>query len=158
MKRTLITILGLALLVAPQLAFGDDVDDLKDAEGRLFRAMNSFDTATLTSLLHPGAAIFPRDSAFATVVPMQLREIREMMSTVTNSMSQNVELLNINPVNMEYRVIGNVGMVWGYNSVEEKLKDGPPQTTEARISQTWLKTGGIWQLLMMHASAIPSGD
>ncbi len=158
MKRLLISIAALVLLIAPQYAFGDDVADLKAAQGQLMKALTSYDAATITSLIHPGAALYSRDSAFPMVFPADSKEIQAIMATAMKSMSENIEVWNVNLVNMEYRVIGNIGMAWGYQSVVQKPKDGPQKTTQARATQTWIKAGGRWQLLMTHASAIPSGD
>jgi ketosteroid isomerase-like protein len=156
MKRLLISVAVLALLVAPRLTFGADVDDLKAAVERAIKAFNSLDPAPLASTVHPGFVMFDRDSAFADVSPMQ--NVEASTRTGLQSWFATLESLNITPVNYQYKVVGNTGIVWGYETMTYKPKGGPMQTIQSRVTSVYLKSGGKWLIIMSHSSAIPSGD
>jgi ketosteroid isomerase-like protein len=146
----------LVVLVVPQFSFGADVDDLKAAVEQAIRAFNSLNPAPLALAVHPGFVMFDRDSAFADVSPMQ--NIEASIRSGLQSWFATLESLNITPVNYQYRVVGNTGIVWGYETVTYKPKGGPVQTKQSRVTSTYIKSGGKWLILLNHSSAIPSGD
>jgi ketosteroid isomerase-like protein len=156
MKRLLISVSVLVLLVAPQFSFGADVDDLKATVEKMIKGMNSLDFAANAPMIYPGRVNFGRDSAFANLAPTENIEAT-MRANAANALA-NIESLNITPVDLKYKVVGNTGIVWGYSTVRSKPKDGPQETKQSRMTQTWVKSDGKWLLLMTHASAIPSGD
>jgi ketosteroid isomerase-like protein len=156
MKRLLLSIAAATLLVAPQLALGADADDLKAAYEKVLKAYNSLDAAAIASMIHPGAVNFDRNMAFPSVAPIKDTEA-QLTSSLKASFAQ-IELLNITPVNYQCKVFGSTGIVWGYATTAIKLKDGPVRVMYSRVTSTWVKSGGKWLALMMHASAIPSGE
>jgi hypothetical protein len=68
------------------------------------------------------------------------------------------DLLILVPVNNQYKVVGNTGIIWGYATSILKLKGGQPQMKQSRTSSTWIKVDGKWMVLSGHTSAIPSGN
>ena len=156
MKRLFMSVSVLVLLVAPQFTFAADVDDLKAAEAQLIKALNSLDAAAFASMIHPGSVNYGRDSAFAELAPMENPEAT--IRTGLQGWFSTVESINITPVNYQYRVVGNTGIVWGHDTASIKPKDGPMKAVQSRMTDTWIKSGGKWLLLMSHNSAIPSGD
>ena len=156
MKQLLVSVSVLILLAVPQLTFGADVDDLRAVNESANKAFNSRDSAALAAMVHPGMVFFDRDSAFAEVSPMQNAEASAR--TGLQSWFDTFESLTIAPVNMQYRVVGYTGIVWGYETLTYKPKDGPMRTIQSRVTSTYIKSGGKWLLLMSHGSAIPSGE
>ena len=151
MKRLIISFAVLALLIVSNLAFGDDLDDLKAADDRHFKAFAARDAATFSAMAHPELVAFARNAAFA--LPnreLSIKSLQDWFATL--------ESLSITPIDYQYKVIGNTGIVWGYNIVTYKPKDGSQQTYQQRQTSTWIKSGGKWLALLSHASAIPSGD
>ena len=138
MKRLLISVGALVLLVAPQLILGADLDDLKAANERMVKAANSLDAAAIASMIHPGFVLFGRDSAFALVAPTEPKQAEATLRTLLQNGFATAESLNTTPVNTQYRVIGNTGIVWGYSTVVTKPKGGPLQTTQSRVTWTWI--------------------
>jgi hypothetical protein len=78
--------------------------------------------------------------------------------TGLQSFFDTLESLTRTPINLQYRVVGNTGIVWGYETLTYKPKDGPMKTIQSRVTATYTKSGGKWLLLTRHESAIPSGD
>ena len=156
MKRLLISIAVLTLLVAPQLAFGDDVADLKAAYEQLNKAFTSLDAAAVASMIHPGAVNFDFGGAFPAVVPTENAEVQ--LTNMYKMVLGSLEYLFLNPYNVQFKVVGNTGIVWGHIASYAKPKGAPATTSYARTTSTWIKSGGKWLVLMNHASAIPSGN
>ena len=154
MKRLIISVAALLLLVVPQLAFGTDLDDLKIANEALTKAFIARDAAAIASMVYPGAVNF--ESAFPLIAPEQ-----DTVAQLTNLYKMtlgSLEYLFILPYNTQYKVVGNTGIVWGHASVYEKAKGEKAQTRYARMTSTWVKSGGKWLVLMAHSSPIPSGE
>ena len=156
MKRLLIPLAVLVLLPAPQLTFGADVDDLKAAYGQLSKAFTSLDAAAVASMIFPGAVNFDADAAFPAVAPTENAEAQ--LTNTYKMLLGSLQYFYMAPYNMQFKVVGNTGIVWGHASMYTKPKDGPAQTRHVRMTSTWIKSDGKWMVLMAHGSTIPSGD
>jgi hypothetical protein len=154
MRKLMMFAAVLVLFVAPQLSFGDDVDDLKAASEKINKAYMALDAATIVSMIYPGAASFDRDSAFPSVAPT---DSKVTLASLQGYLAA-VESLILVPVNNQYKVVGNTGIIWGYATSILKLKGGQPQMKQSRTSSTWIKVDGKWMVLSGHTSAIPSGN
>lgn len=152
MRRILISLTALALLVAPQLAFGADVDDLKAAHLRLMQALNTKDIDYIMAAFHPEAVGFNRYDGFGA----DLKDApKEAWQQFWQQWKTNMEYLRSTPINMQYRVHGNTGIAWGNSRSVSKSKDGPEVTENNRGTATYLKTGGKWLAVSYHISAVP---
>jgi ketosteroid isomerase-like protein len=158
MKHLIISFAVLALLIVPNLALGDDVDDLKAVNELHIKAFNSLDAATLASLIHPGFAIFNRDAPFAIVRSKNFKEAEAEELAALKGYFDTLEWLKVTIIDYKYKVVGNTGIMWGYYMEEAKPKDGPVRTVYARGTSTWIKSEGKWRIIMAHDSAIPAGD
>jgi len=142
--------------MATDLEISSPVVELRVANEQFITAINSLDSAVIASMIHPEAVNFLRDSAFPDEVPKGVSA--ETYRAIIKGAFENLESMQETPVNLQYRVIGNTGIVWGYNTIVTKLKGGLVQTKQSRITTTWIKSGGKWLVLCAHLSAIPSGD
>ena len=158
MRRILTIITIFAFLIVPQVSSADDVDDLRAAQEKSIEAWNKLDVLNLLSLVYPtGAVLFEHDSAFPSIsAPADMtREQREAMAKTAFN---DVEYISLTPYNLQYKVVGNTGIVWGHSSMSIKPKGEPARTQFSRFTSTWIKSDGKWLLLSMHESAIPTGN
>ena len=154
MRRIFITLTVIALLFVPQFASAGDVDDLKAAQDKIIEAWNKLDALTLTSAVYNGAVFFEYDAAFPSIssIPDMTPEQRaEMAKNAFNDM----EYISLTPYNLQYKVVGNTGIVWGHSSMSTKPKGEPVSTQNSRYTATWVKSDGKWYILCTHISAIP---
>lgn len=156
MKRLLICVTVFTFLAVPQFALAEDVDDLKAANQKLFQGWSSLDAETVASTISQGAVAYSPDAAFPIVGPMESTQA-ERVEYMTMYL-QNIEFINMFPYNIQARVFGNVGLVWGHVTISSKAKEQPQQTQYLRYTSTWLKSDGQWRLVMNHYSVIPAGD
>ena len=152
MKRTILSFIVLTLMVAPQFVLGADVDDLKADYEKFLQAFNSLDAATIAKTAEPGLVVYNTDSPFIELFPTQ-----DSMKQSMQDWFSTLESLNIVPVNLQYKVFGNTGIMWGYQSSTTKPKDGPSTSSHYRITTTFIKSGGQWRVLTIHMSKLPSG-
>jgi ketosteroid isomerase-like protein len=153
MKQYLFSMTILALLVVPQFALGSDVDAFEAEVEKYVQAFNSMDAATIGQTAHPGLVIYNTTSPFPTVYPDNAA-LSEGMKTFFSTL----ESLNITYVNPQYRVNGNYGVTWGYQSSVAKPKDGPETSDHYRITMTFIKSNGKWLVSSIHMSKFPSGS
>ena len=156
MKRLLISLTVIVLLIAPQFAFGSDVDDLKAADQKLTQAWNSLDAETAASMFSQGAVAYSAEGAFPLVAPMASTQAER--ADYMKAYLENVEYISIYPYNPQYRVFGSTGIAWGYYSISSKEKGQPRRIQYIRYTSTWIKSDGKWLLLLSHESTIPQGD
>ncbi len=145
-------VIGLvALLWTPTVALSDDVDDLKTALTQVTDALAKKDLEALSSLLYDNIVFFGLDAPFPVVGKNAFRQVVQGLFS-TNEVVKETDL------NPQFRVIGNTGFVWGHSMFTGKPKDGPLQTTFARMTIAWVKADGKWLVGLVHFSRIPSGD
>ncbi len=58
------------------------------------------------------------------------------------------------PVDVEFRVVENTGIVWGTVQTLTELKDGTRRVVTLRLTATFVKTADRW-LLLSWQSAVP---
>lgn len=152
MKRLLFSFVVLSMLIMPQYTIGADVDDLKAHYEKWVQAFNSLDAATIAKSVEPGLVVYNTNSPFAEVLLTQDSFKQSMQNWFSG-----LESLNIVPVNLQYKVVGNTGIMWGYLSSTSKPKDGPSEAAHCRITTTFVKSSGQWRVLVIHMSKLPSG-
>lgn len=156
MKRLLISITALTLLIVPQFALGSDLDDLKAAYEKIIQAWNNFDADTIASMEYPGTVNYFCVYAFPDVAPME--NTQERVAKSLKTFFDNVESFSVTPYNIQYRVIGNTGIIWGHFTMNEKQKGENLKTWYVRTTSTWIKSDGKWYVIMTHNSTIPPSD
>jgi ketosteroid isomerase-like protein len=68
------------------------------------------------------------------------------------------ETLTFTPINPQFRIIGDIGVVWSYYARQVKPKDGPLQTHFGRLTIAYTRAEGRWLVGAIHISRLPSGD
>jgi ketosteroid isomerase-like protein len=150
MKRLLFLFAVASLLVMPQYTLGADVDDLKVTYEKFLQAFNSLDAVTIAKTAEPGLVAYNTSSPFIEVFPTQDSFKQSMQNWFSG-----LESLNIDPVDLQFKVVGNTGIMWGYLSSTIKPNDGPSYTEHCRITSTFIKSSGQWRVLSIHMSYLP---
>jgi hypothetical protein len=82
----------------------------------------------------------------------------EKASRSTEPGNYPLDFRNTTAVNLQYRVIGNTGLVWGYHRDAIKPKDGQLQSYLHRALLVYVKVDGRWLRAATHQSAVPNGN
>lgn len=152
MKRILFSFVVLSLLVIPPSVLGSDLDDLKTAEEKFVQAFNSLNANAVAQMTQPGLTVFDTDSPFPSVY-----QDRDAVKDSMQNWFSGLESLDIVVIDPQYNIVGNTGIMVGYETLTSKPRGGPSTTAYYRISITFVKSGGKWLALNIHLSYFPSG-
>jgi hypothetical protein len=142
-----LVVLGL-LVSGPALA--GDVDDLKATYEKAVTMYNNKDEAWF-AVFHDNSVSFHPTAPFALDGNAQNKQaVKTFWGSIDSTTFQ--------PVNPQYRVIGNIGLVWGHYAFANKPKDGGMRTTYGRFTTVCVKSDGKWIIVSTHYSAVPSGN
>ncbi len=150
-RRVLLTVALSAVLFAPSAARGDDVADLKATYEQVVVAINKGDLDALTAQWHDQIVAFGPTSPFPVAGKAAYRQIWQ------TNFAEN-KRFTLTPINLQYQVIGNTGVIWGHLAVALKPKGGPARTQFLRFTGTYVKSDGKWLSAATHVSLIPPGN
>lgn len=153
MKARGISVLAVALLAGGGAsAVADDLADLKAAHEKTLKAITTGDADGLLATFHEEQVRFDRGAQLATDYKGLSREaFRKSMAEGAAS----TEIYSITPVEVRYRVIGDTGIVWGYNVDVHKMKGEPGSARMSRMTAIYSRQGGQWKRVCTHVSEVP---
>jgi len=149
-RRVLLTLTLGAVLVTTPAARGDDVADLKATFEQGAAALNKQDVNAFRALHHDDF------TGFGATAPFFADGKSALQAILQNAFSSR-ESTAVRPMNSQFRVIGNTGIVQTYFANTVKPKDGPATTAFVRGTLTYVKADGKWRVVASHLSRIPSG-
>lgn len=148
-RQMVLVVLFAGWLCVPLTARGDEVDDLKATFERGIAAVNAHDLEAVMAEQHEQIVVLSPDSPSPFDGKAARRQAYQTLFETTESFT-------VTPVNPQYRVIDNTGLIWGTYTIERKPKDGPQTSASVRFSRTYVKTNGQWLLVAYHLSPIPA--
>jgi ketosteroid isomerase-like protein len=128
-----------------------DVDDLRAAYEQAIAKINERDLEGYFAFHHDQEVLFAPDGPFAIDGKATWRQALQRLFA-------NSESMTVTPVNPQFRVIGDTGIVWTHHIVSIKPKDGPLQTMYLRFNAAFARIDGRWKFATVHLSRIPSGN
>jgi len=146
----LVIVLG-ALLFTPVTVRSDDVAELKATFEQNTAALNKHDLDAYMAFWHDEVVVFGPVAPFPVEGKAALRQLTQAVFTNSESATWTV-------INPQYRVIGSTGVVYFYDAVALKPKDGPLQSHVRRVTATWTKLAGKWVGVAVHVSPIKVGN
>ncbi len=150
-RKAVLVMWAVALLCAPSVARGADVDDLKATFEQQVKDFNERNLDAFMAAWHDqavsvvGSNLLPSDGKAAT------RQAYQNIFDTTESAT-------FNPVNPQFRVIGSMGLAWGSYLYTFQPKDGAMEAVAGRYTGAYTKADGKWLALELHFSDFPSGN
>ena len=139
-----------AFMILSQPAIADDLADLKATHQRFSKAWNTGDLNTVFEIWQDGAIWIPASQAFPIVTNSAIG-----LQMFTKWLETHFYRCTWNKV--DYRVIGNTGLVWGVTTVTEIVKaTGTGKRSFYKTSYIFVKSEGKWVAVMHHETPIPS--
>ena len=145
-----VIVLG-AVLFAPLAARSGDIEDLKASFEQWVQALNALDLNAIEALEHEQIVSIGANSPFPVDGKKTVQQGFQMLFA-------SLESLSIKPINPQFRIIGDTGLVWDTYAFTAKPKDGPLKTSYGRATFVYTKTGGKWLLVERHLSWMPAGN
>lgn len=148
-SRMIVLLLLLGFSITP--AWADDREDLKNSFEEILERLNAKDLKGFLSGWHPDAVLMVYDYVF----PVDRADAgEEIWSQIFDDFLVSTESIRLIPVDVDFRVVEDTGIVWGTTQNVTELKNGTRRVVNLRLSATFVKTGGRW-LLLSWQSAIP---
>jgi len=135
------------LMLHCQPAIGDDLADLKAVNESIEKAMNAGDAKALFENVQDEAVLlmgngFPEVLNTAIALPMMTQVFEN--NTARTSWYK-----------VDYRVIGDTGLVWGVTTGSWTNKaTNETETNYAKACRVFTKSEGKWKMVMIHTSPI----
>ena len=131
-----------------------DRDQLQQTFEAALERIREKDTQGLVAYFHPEAVLFFRDRLF----PLDFEQVgTQGFNDILERFFFEVTAAEVRPMDVSYRVVNDVGLVWGLSQFNVDPKSGGGSNLQSRISVVFTKVNGAWKILHWHASAIPSG-
>ena len=147
-------ILVLMFVLAMPAAVASDEGDLKAAFQNALDELRDRNLEGFLSFWHPEAVFLARDRLFA--LDRAASEYDKWASDVDRFFAKTISAEMI-PIDVSYRVLGDMGIVWGRARFAVDPVGGGGSDFDSRLTVTLLKTGDKWQIVTWHASAAPTG-
>ena len=139
-----------ALMFISQPAIADDLADLKAAHQMYDKAWNTGDVAGVFEIWQDGAIWLSTSQAFP-IVTNSARGIQMF------TMWLETHIFRYSWYKVDYRVIGDTGLVWGVMTTNEIVKaTGTGKRRFLKTSMVFMKSEGKWKAVMSHSTPIPS--
>ncbi len=134
---------------------GSNVETLRDAFERTLERLNAKDLQGFLQGWHPEAVLIVHDYVF----PVDRANAgEEIWTLIFDEFFASTESIRFTPVDVESRVVGDTGVVWGSVQTITESKDGLRRTRDLRLTATFVKLDGQWQILSWHNSVPPQSN
>jgi len=139
-----------ALVFLSQPAIADDLADLKAAHQMYDKAWNTGNVAGVFEVWQDGGIWIPYSYAFPIVTNSAVG-----MQMFTKWLETHI--FRYSWYKVDYRVIGDTGLVWGIMTTTEIVKaTGIGKRRFLKASMVFMKSEGKWKVVMLHSAQIPS--
>ncbi len=135
--------------IAP--AWADDLEELETSFENILERLNAKDLKGFLTGWHPDAVLMVHDYVFAVD---RADTGEEIWSQIFDDFFVATQRIRLTPIDVDFRVVENTGIVWGSVQTLTELKDGTRRIVNLRLTATFVKTGGRW-LLLSWQSAVP---
>lgn len=129
-----------------------DIDELEAGLETFLESVNSRDLENFRKAWHPEAVLFFRNNLF----PVDLKDIgTEIWTQIFRDIFAGYVDLDYAAVDLNYRVLGEIGLVWGLTELSFQLQGEPRHQQEVRLTATFARTEKGWKIVSWHDSAFP---
>ncbi len=149
-NRIIVLFFLLCFPVAP--AWAGDLEDMENAFEKILERLNAKDLKGFLTGWHPDAVLMVHDYVF----PVDRADAgEEIWAGIFDDFFVATQRIRLTPIDVDFRVVGDTGIVWGRVQTLTELKDGTREVVNLRLTATFVKTGGRWLLLSWQSSVPP---
>jgi ketosteroid isomerase-like protein len=146
-----VALLGAFFIFSPFSFAAGDVQSLEEAFENVIDRLNEHDQEGFLKVWHPEAVLIVYDYLF----PVDRSDAGdEVWAQIFKDFFSTTEI-TLTPVDVDFRVVGDTGLVWGLTQTMVKLTGGNSEVRSLRVSATFVKTGNHWKLMNWHSSLPP---
>ncbi|UCF39218.1 MAG: nuclear transport factor 2 family protein [Acidobacteriota bacterium] len=153
-KFLLVTVLMSILVPASGYAKGD-VQDLRATFAEILKSFREKNLEAFLGHFHPDAVIFERNRLFPID---RSRADRDDWADAVQLLFDRVINVEFVPKQIDYRVIDNTGMIWGFSKMKIDSRDELASDLDSRFSVTLTFREDRWMIVAWHTSAPPASQ
>ena len=149
-RFSILLIVIAALVFLSQPAIADDLADLKAAHQMYDKAWNTGNVPGVFEIWQDGGIWLSINYGFPIVTnsAMGIQMFTKWLET---------HIFRYSWYKVDYRVIGDTGLVWGLMTTNEIVKaTGTGKRRFVKASMVFVKSEGKWKAVMLHSTQIPS--
>ena len=152
MNTSRIIVLLILFCFSATSAWADDREDLENSFEEILERLNAKDLKGFLRGWHPDAVLMVYDYVF----PVDRADAgEEIWSQIFGDFLVSTQSIRLTPIDVDYRVVGDTGIVWGRAQTITELKDGTREVVNLRVSATFVKMSDRWLLLSWQSSIPP---
>jgi hypothetical protein len=140
------------LMLFSQPAIADDLADLKATHMKLQKSVNTGDFETMFGILDDRSVKIGVMDGWPHV--LKGKEHKAMVKQMWAKYFE-THRVRVSWYKADYRVVGNMGLVWGLEGRNVMSEKGPTKRYFLKLSLVFVKTGGSWKLILSHSTPIP---
>ena len=144
-------VIMVVIMFMSQPCNADDLADLKATHAEYPKALNSHDVEKLFELFYDEQIRVDQFGGFPSVLPNN-----EQVKAAWAGYFESLEIFRTTYYSIDYRVIGNTGLVWGIRTEVRKLKNRPTKNYLLSTTIVYIKNDGKWKRVVTHSSPIIS--
>lgn len=129
-----------------------DPEELKAAFQNAIDQMREKDLDGFLECWHPEAVLYTRHDLFA--VDRGASEYDAWADIVEDFFARIIRA-EFRPISLKYRVVEDIGMVWGSTRFAVDPKFGGGSDFDSRLTAIFAKTADGWKIVNWHSSAVP---
>ena len=139
-----------ALVCIPLQA--EETDGLKAAFENTLDQLKEKDLEGFLECWHEEAVLYTRDDLF----PFDRNASgHDEWADVVEDFFARIIAAEFRPITVKYRVIGDIGLVWGRTQFALDLRHGGGSNFDSRLTAVFARTSDGWKIVNWHSSAVP---
>jgi ketosteroid isomerase-like protein len=142
---------GSFLIFLSSAVLAAEVQTLEAAFENVIDRLNAHDQEGFLKGWHPEAVLIVYDYLF----PVDRSDAGDEVWAQIFSDFFSKAKITITPVDVDSRVVGETGLVWGMTQTMVEPTQGNREVQDLRVSATFVETGGTWKLISWHSSLPP---
>lgn len=152
--RTIFFTTAIILMAFSPICAGES-EELKGQFERVVEELNQRDLEGFLSHWHREAVFYLGDYMF----PVDLTEMDPAdWAQIWKDFFAATREITFTPVDLEYRVLDNIGMVWGLGQLLVDPLQGPSFSRNVRLTVTLSQGKGAWKIINWHSSPAPENN
>jgi hypothetical protein len=151
--KSVVSFVGTGLLLVSIASASEMLEELKAKHNEYLKAWNLHDVHTLSGGIDEQAVGFWPDRRRPTDFARFDGKERER---ALERFFAGPEETSVTPINIQFRVVGDTGIVWGFYEVVTRPTGKKKKTETVRTIEVYVRDGGRWVLAGWHFSDPPS--
>ncbi len=154
MSRTRFLSLCAVLILSITALPAADEEELRAAFDSALEALSNKDLGKFVAAWHPQAVLFTRNQTYA-IDRAQLDD-REWSKLFEDTFGKVISI-GFPQRAVQFRVVGDTGMVWGMTRLAIDTRAGDGFDEETRLTAVFSRQAGAWKIIHWNNSPLPRG-